>query len=352
MTDSALAQAIKDFARQLGFQLAGFTTPEPPPHIQTYEHWLQENRHADMSYLARPDAVAKRADPRQILPECQTILVLGVPYSPPDRLPKSGQPHTGRVAAYAWGDDYHDVLPPRLRAIIEFIEQQVGHPVPNRYYTDTGPILERDLAQRAGLGWIGRNTCLISPRHGSYFLLAEILLGLALPVDEPTRTDHCGTCTRCVDACPTHCIRPDRTLDAGRCISYLTIENKGEIPEEFHHHWSDWVFGCDICQVVCPWNIRFAAHQQPDPAFSPRTGVPYPNLIEACELTPVEFNARFKNSPIRRAKRRGYIRNALAVLGNSSGKQAIKAVKAASQDEDPLIREHAYRALSQLGRSS
>ena len=179
-----------------------------------------------MGYLADERSRLRRADPKLILPECKSILMLAVPYDSP--LPMGEGPGVrargeGRIASYALGEDYHDVLPQRLQAIVAFIEEQLGHPVPNRWYTDTGPILERDLAQRAGLGWIGKNTCLINPRAGSYFLLAEILLGVEIEPDSPFVTDHCGTCTRCLDACPTHCILPDRTLDARRCISYLTI---------------------------------------------------------------------------------------------------------------------------------
>ena len=176
-----------------------------------------------------------------------------------------------RVASYALGDDYHDIIPPRLKLIVEFIEEQLGHPVPNRYYTDTGPILERDLAQRAGLGWIGKNSMLINPKAGSTFFLAEILLGIELEPDEAIITDHCGTCTRCLTACPTQCILPNRTLDARRCISYLTIELKDDIPEELRPLMKDWIFGCDICQQVCPWN-QFSS--QADSAFEPKIPLP------------------------------------------------------------------------------
>ena len=195
----------------------------------------------------------RRANPKLILPECQSILMLGIAYSPAPQPPISRG--DGQVASYAWGDDYHDVLPERLQAIVTFIEAQVGHSVPNRWYTDTGPILEREIAQRAGLGWIGKNTCLINPNSGSYFLLAEIFLGIELPPDDPITSDHCGTCTRCIEACPTNCILPNRTIDANRCISYLTIEEKGPIPVDLRPQMGNWVFGCDVCQQVCPWNL-------------------------------------------------------------------------------------------------
>ena len=304
-----------------------------------------------MRYLADERSRSRRADPRLILPECKSILVLATPYADPKSAEASEEPDSGpsgRVAAYAWGDDYHDVFIPRLQELVVFIEQRVGHPVPNRYYTDTGPILERDLAQHAGLGWIGKNTCLINPKHGSYFLLAEILLGIEIESDVPLATDHCGTCTRCIQACPTGCILPDRTLDAQRCISYLTIELKDDIPEELRPLLGDWVFGCDVCQIVCPWN-RFAS-QDGDEAFYPRPDLPHPNLIRELELTPEAFNRKFKNSPVKRAKRRGYLRNVAVTLGNNRDQAAVPALEGAQQDSEPLIRKHAEWALGQVKR--
>jgi epoxyqueuosine reductase len=342
----ALTGAVKAEAHRLGFELAGVTTPEPPPHLQTYDKWLEAGRNASMAYLAGPRARARRADPRLILPECKSILVLGIRYDAPSPSPE-GPGVRGRVASYAWGDDYHLVLPPRLRSIVTFLEQQVGHPVANRYYTDTGPVLERDLAQRAGLGWTGKNTCLINPRHGSYFLLAEILLGIELEPDQPLLTDHCGTCTRCIDACPTDCILPDRTLDAGRCISYLTIENKDEIPAELRRLTGEWVFGCDICQAVCPWNLRFAG-QTGDPALAAREGIPLPVLREELKLTPPEFSRKFRGSPVKRAKRRGYLRNVAVALGNHGGPQDLPALEMLLHEDDSLVREHAARAIEQV----
>ena len=250
------------------------------------------------------------------------------------------------MAAYALGDDYHDVLLPRLAEIAAFIEEQVGEPVPCRWYTDTGPILERDLARRAGLGWIGKNSMLINPRAGSYFLLAEILLGIDLPPDEPFTTDHCGSCTRCLDACPTSCIRPDRTLEAERCISYLTIENKGEIPLDLRELVGEWQFGCDVCQQVCPWN-RFAGLG--DAAFDARPGVPPDDLVDDLSLTLQAFNRKFKGSPVKRAKRRGYLRNTSVVLGNRGDETAIEGLAAAIKDFEPLVRAHAAWALGEIG---
>lgn len=344
---AALKQAIQNEARRLGFILAGVTTPAPPPHLSVFEDWLAQGRHASMDYLANERARLRRADPRLILPNCKSILVLAIPYNTP--LP-SGEGREagvrGKVAAYAWGDDYHLVLPERLQALVKFIEEQAGHSIANRWHTDTGPILERDLAQRAGLGWIGKNTCLINPHLGSYFLLAEIFLDLELEPDPPFATDQCGTCMRCIEACPTDCILDDRTIDAGRCISYLTIELKDDIPPELRPQMSDWVFGCDICQMVCPWN-RFAAPEG-DPSFSPRENVQSPNLIRELELMPEDFNRKFKHSPVKRAKRRGYLRNVAVGLGNKGSAQNIPALEKALQDSEPMVREHAAWAIEQI----
>jgi epoxyqueuosine reductase len=335
-----ITERIKDEARRLGFILAGVTIPGEPLHFAAYENWLAEGRNAEMGYLADETARLRRRDPRLILPECKSILVLGIPYAPP-----SAEKDRSRVASYAWGEDYHLALPGRMKQLVAFIEEQAGHPVPNRWYTDTGPVLERDLGQQAGLGWIGRNSCLINPRMGSTFFLAEILLGIALEPDPPFRTDHCGTCTRCIEACPTRCIRPDRTLEAGRCISYLTIELKDDIPEDLRPLMGGWIFGCDVCQQVCPWN-RFA--QRPDPAFQPGEGIPLPVLTEELRLTREEFNRKFKNSPVKRAKRRGYLRNIAVALGNSGEADSLPALEAALADPERLVSEHAAWAIRRI----
>ena len=345
---SNLKQAIKDKARQLGFLLAGVTNSDPPPHYSTFENWLAQGRHGTMDYLAAERSRARRADPREIFPECKSILVLATPYSAPDLAMRGmsedeAQGSMGHIAAYAWGEDYHDILPARMKELIQFIEEQVGRPVKNRWYTDTGPILERDLAQRAGIGWIGKNTCLINPKHGSFFLISEILLDLALEPDPPFVTDHCGTCTRCIEACPTDCILPDRTIDAARCISYLTIELKEEIPTELREKIGNWVFGCDICQTVCPWN-RFAG--EGDPAFGDDN--PVQSLTEELSMTTHEFNGRFKGSPVKRAKRRGYLRNVAVALGNTGDMHDLPVLQNALNHEEPLVRNHAQWAIEKI----
>ena len=341
---TSLKQAIKEKARQLGFILAGVTSYEPPTHYNIFENWLAQSKHGAMQYLAEERSRLRRADPKQILPECKSILVLALPYQP---VTFNLQPSTLRISAYALGNDYHDIIPPRLKQIVEFIEEQVGQPVPNRYYTDTGPILERELAQRAGLGWIGKNSMLINPQAGSTFFLAEILLGIDLEADEPFPTDHCGTCTRCLSACPTQCILPDRTIDARRCISYLTIELKDEIPENLRPQMGEWIFGCDICQQVCPWN-RFSLPA--DPAFEPK--IPLPVLTSDLTLSSVEFNQRYKKSPIKRAKRRGYLRNLSVAIGNSGNEKDIPLLEQAAQDDEPLVKSHAQWAIKNIIKQS
>jgi len=342
-----LKQSIKDKARQLGFILAGVTSAKPPANYVFFQSWLEASHQGAMKYLENN----KRADPKLVLPECKSILVLAIPYNPTPRSstfnpqPASFHLHPSslEIASYALGDDYHDILPKKLQEIVTFIEEQLGHPIPNRYYTDSGPILERELAQRAGLGWIGKNSMLINPKAGSTFFLAEILLGIELEPDEPFHTDHCGTCTRCLTACPTQCILPDRSLDSRRCISYLTIELKDEIPEGLRPQMGNWIFGCDICQQVCPWN-RFS--QPANPAFEPK--IPLPVLTSDLLLSSEQFNQRFKHSPIKRAKRRGYLRNIAVAVGNNGNKADLPILEQATQDDEPLVREHAAWARSKI----
>jgi epoxyqueuosine reductase len=346
----SLTESIKSEAWRLGFELVGVAKPDFPPGYPDYDGWLAKGRHGEMDYLATDRARQRRADPHQILPEVQSVLVLGMRHDNPASAPKPKTKRAlGRIAAYAWGDDYHEVIPGKLKQIVDFIERKTGHKIPNRWYTDTGAVLERDLGQRAGLGWIGKNTMLISPQSGSYWLLAEVMLGLALEPDAPFKSDHCGSCTRCIEACPTDCILPDRTIDARRCISYLTIELKGAIPHELRPQMGDWVFGCDVCQEVCPWNVRFAPAKGEE-AFAPRPDAPWVDLEKELALTQEEFNAKFRRSPVKRPKRRGYLRNVAVALGNSGSRESISALRDALLDDpELLVRGHAAWALGQLG---
>jgi len=344
------AQTIKAEAIRLGFVLAGIALPSKPPHFDVYADWLKKGRYAEMDYLATERARQHRLEPRLVFPPARSVLTLGMPYPSPVSVPIPTDGHLrGRVASYAWGEDYHFILPPRLRALGDFIVATFGADAISHGFTDTAPILEHDLAQRAGLGWIGKNTCLIDPRRGSFFLLAELFTNLELEPDPPFVPDRCGTCTRCLQACPTGCILPDRTLDAGRCISYLTIEKKGPIAPEQRPLMGNWVFGCDICQIVCPWNVRFASLPG-EAAFSSQPEVPYPDLLRELELTPQGFNRKFHHSPILRPHRRGYLRNVAIALGNARDPIALPALlEIFGTEPEPLVRGAAAWAIRQIG---
>lgn len=343
MDKKELTRQIKTEARRLGFTLAGVTTPEPSNHLDLFHNWISKGFHASMDWIAAERSLERRSDPRAILPECKSILVLGTPYPPP-----KGNLKGGNIASYALNQDYHEVLPEKLISLVEFLEKKVGHPVPNRWYTDTGPILERELAMRAGLGWIGKNTMLINRDHGSYFLISEILLGLDLVTDLPITESFCGSCTNCLDTCPTGALWEPHTLDANRCISYLTIEHREEIPLELRPKMGDWVFGCDICQVVCPWNKPGAEAPSILRELLPREELLAIDLIEELGLGQAEFSARFKGSPVKRTKRRGYLRNVAIVLGNLKYTAALPALAAALEDPEPLVREAAEWAIKMI----
>jgi epoxyqueuosine reductase len=257
----------------------------------------------------------------------------------------------GRVAAYAVGDDYHDVLPAMARSLADFIQSQADPNLQWRAVSDSAPLLERELGQRAGLGWIGKNSMLISPQRGSYFVLAELLISLELPPDTPFESDRCGSCRRCLDACPTACILPDRTLDARRCISFLTIENRGDTPQELRRASGRWAFGCDICQEVCPWNVRFAAPAS-TPALAARPHFPLRDLRAEVMADEAALGARFRRSPLRRARRAGWRRNLIVALGNTGRPEALPSLERALADSDPLLRRHAAWAIGQIGGSS
>ena len=349
-----LSQAIKQHAYTLGFSMAGVTTCETLPHKDVFNAWLDSGRHGEMAYLERQRSRECRDNPGALLPECQSILVVGVRYPRP--VPIGAEQNLaarlhGKIASYAWGMDYHRTLSEQLQQLVKFIEARVGHPVPNRTYTDTGPLLERELAQRAGLGWIGKNTCLINPYQGSYFLLGEVLLGLELEPDEPFANDRCGTCQRCINTCPTGCILPDRTLDARRCISYLTIELKTAIPAELRSLMDNWVFGCDVCQQVCPWN-RFASPHA-DQVYGNCQIEPASQLLQEIMLSDSDFKNKYRHSPIARAKRRGYLRNVAVASGNSHNPAAVPALaNVLMGDAEPLVRAHAAWALGKIGNRS
>jgi len=341
-----LGARLKSKAHELGFDLVGITSPEPPPHLDVFVRWLDSGRHGEMAYLATERSRVRRSDPHVILPECQTILVVGSNYARSgDTLPGSAV----NVAAYALGLDYHDLLLDRARRLVRYLQVLAGRDISHRVYTDTGPVLERELAQRAGLGWIGKNTCLINPQVGSYVLLSEILLGIALEPDPPFKQDFCGTCSRCLRACPTGCILPDRTLDARRCISYLTIELRGLIPEDLRRPIGSWLFGCDICQQVCPWNQRFA-RPTTDASFSPRPILANPPLASFLGSSNEELREAIRGTALTRARLDGLRRNACLVAGNRREAALVPALgRLLVENTHPAVRAHAAWALGRMG---
>lgn len=345
-----LKREILAEAHRLGFLLAGVTLPGPPKTYPVFEQWLEAGHHGEMAYLETERARLRRSDPHLILPEVKSILALGFAYTAPvGEINNPDLENRGKIAAYAAGEDYHIIIPPLLEQLVLFAQNKIGQPVLWKGYTDTGPILEREFAMRAGLGWIGKNSCLISPQYGSYFLLAEILWDIPLEPDAAINHDYCGSCTRCIDACPTDCILPNRTLDATRCISYLTIENKGNIAPDLRPYQGDWIFGCDVCQEVCPWNIRFAP-ARPETSFPTSPDTRPTKLIHELSITPQSFNRKFRRSPIFRARRRGYLRNICVALGNRADPAAVPSLTEVLRNEpEILVRAHAAWALGQIG---
>jgi epoxyqueuosine reductase len=337
-------ELLKAEAANLGFPLFGVTTPNPPTHLEVFKNWLARGFHGEMAYLERHDTVQKRSDPSSLLSGCKSLIMFGVPYPVPAFSPSKDIEYD--VASYAHLEDYHDWIPEKLKKISLLISEMTGGKAKILICTDSAPILERDLAWRAGLGWIGRNGCLISRAWGTYFLIAEILTDLELPPDEPLQQDYCGICNRCVKACPTGCIQPDRTLDAQRCITYLTIENKHEIPVDLRSSVGNHIFGCDICQSVCPWNNKRQSIFDVAPRAKLATHLPTLNQILSLDKN--EFQRNFQNSPIYRAKRSGLLRNAAIVMGNQQSPENIQFLeKTLAEEKDEFVRSHLLWAISQ-----
>lgn len=359
---AVLSDRIRARAREVGFDAVGIAPVGPSAHGEAYARWVEAGMHGEMAYLAREDAVAKRRDPAVLVPGALSAVVVALNYAPPaetevgageggEGAPSAADPARAVFARYARGEDYHEGMKARLIALQEWINETLL-PVSGRAYVDTGAVLERELAQRAGLGWAGRNTMLIQPGRGSYFFLGVILLDVALAYDEPFAADRCGTCSACVSACPTGALlgrdaSGAPVMDARRCISYLTIELRGPIPRELRAGIGNRVYGCDICQEVCPWN-SFASGTS-EAAFLPRAGVDEASLIELMGMTQEEFSWRFKGSAVKRTKRRGLLRNVAVALGNWGSSEAMPALAGALNDEEPLVRGHAAWALGRIG---
>jgi epoxyqueuosine reductase len=328
--------AIRKRARELGFDDCRVTTAKAPESAPHFERWLAEQKHGEMAYLARN--APKRVDPQLVLPGARSVITLAASYHNPAW-------QSGPVARYARYADYHDILGERLRRLTDSVNQLGGPGTRSLWYVDTGPVLERDLAQRAGLGFIGKHTNLISRQLGNWILLAEILTTVELEPDAPEK-NRCGTCTRCLAACPTAAITAPFQLDARRCISYLTIELKGAIPVELRAAVGGHIFGCDDCLQACPWN-RFAREGQWMKAHaSPDLG--QPDLLDLLSLDEAGFKRRFAGTPLLRTKRRGLLRNVCVALGNTGDVRALPALQKAATDPEPLIAEHAAWAIQQI----
>jgi epoxyqueuosine reductase len=338
-----LEERLKTRARESGFELAGIARAAPAddfPHLQT---WLAQGYGGDMAYLER-HAEARR-HPSSILPEVRSVLMLGLNYHSSRGMNEANAAGRPRIATYALGDDYHDVLRAKLDALLSWVQAEVPG-VQGRGVVDTAPLLERDFARRAGLGWIGKNTMLINKRLGSFFFLGALLLNLDLEPDAPFSADHCGTCTRCLDACPTYAFVAPHQLDARRCISYLTIELRGPVAEELRPGMGEWLFGCDICQDVCPWNRK--APPGNEPALQPRVDLLALDILDILQLTEAEFRTRFRGTALWRTKRRGLVRNAAIIAGNTGERRAVPALERLLGDDDPVVAEAARWALRRL----
>jgi epoxyqueuosine reductase len=344
----SLKDAIVSKAQALGFDLVRFTGAEPFPDAQRImEERIEAGLYSGLSWF-NMERAAIAGDPHNLMPSAQTIVSLGISYLSDSEVPAStpGEPR-GRVARYAWGLDYHEVFKEKLWALHAYVQEQLGRDVEARALVDTARIVDRAVAQRAGLGWYGKNTNLLNRERGSWVLLGELLLDVALPPDEQVKTT-CGSCTRCLPSCPTGALIAPGVLDNDRCISYLTIEHKGVIPRDMRPHMRDWVFGCDICQEVCPVNRKAAPGNYAE--FAPEQGIgPSPSLIELLEMSEDEFRTRFRHSPVKRAKLQGMQRNAVIALGNIGDPAAVPALVAALSGPYELVRGHSAWALGRLG---
>lgn len=343
MEPVSLKQAVRQQAEQLGFDACHFAPAVRPPHADAFLNWLQQGKAGEMAWLAKN--AERRTDPQLVLPGARTVVMVAKSYGQP---PPAGPPQAvedanpHQIAQYALGDDYHEVLTPRIRALEDILAAHGGK---QRSYIDTGPVLERDFAALSGLGWQGKSTMLISQRLGAFFFLGALLTTLEIPPDPPV-ADRCGRCTRCIDVCPTAAITAPYTLDARRCVSYLTIELKGSIPIELRPLMGNRIYGCDDCAAVCPWN-RFAKASS-EARFAARSFAHQWRLRDFLNLDDTAFRALFKGSPIKRIKRRGFLRNVCVALGNVGTRADLESLLKATQDPEPLVAEHALWAVAQV----
>jgi epoxyqueuosine reductase len=337
----SLSAAIKDQARALGFELVGIAPATEADGFDRLREWLDHGMAGEMGYMHR-HAQARR-HPESVLKNVRSVVMVGISY----HASKHDADHVndaskGRVAQYARGADYHVVIKEKLNELLSWIQERVPK-TSGRAVVDTAPILERDFARRAGLGWFGKNTMLIHPRLGSYFFLGALLLDLDLPPDRAFEKSHCGTCTACLDACPTDAFPRPGELDARRCISYLTIELRSSIPVDLRSGIGEWIFGCDICQEVCPWNRKTPLGDDPD--LGNRSDLAALDAIQILELSEAEFRARFRDTALWRAGWAGLRRNAIIVLGNTAGEESMPALERAAADPDAMVSEAARWAV-------
>jgi epoxyqueuosine reductase len=345
-----MKERIRQRALELGFDDCRFTTAAAPASAEQFQKWLAQKKNAEMSWLERN--APKRADPQKILPGAKSIICLAASYVTGDENTPTTSCHPpfvtrhfpGVVARYAQFDDYHDILGEQLKLLAGFVNQS-GSETRSLWYVDTGPLLERDFAQRAGVGFVGKHTNLISRQLGNWIFLCEIITTLEIEPDAREK-NHCGKCSRCISACPTNAITAPFQLDARRCISYLTIELKGPIPVEFRKAIGNRIYGCDDCLAVCPWN-KFAREGKLMRSYA-RTELAGPDLIELLSLDEKNFKSRFAGSPILRTKRRGLLRNVCVALGNTGNESALAALEKSSRDHEPLVAEHARWAISEI----
>ncbi|MDA2925405.1 tRNA epoxyqueuosine(34) reductase QueG [Acidobacteria bacterium AH-259-L09] len=340
MGNKELSQKIKDKARTLGFDAVGIApvSPMPGDYLQI---WLDRQYQGKMAYMDRNSE--KRVDPTKVLPKARSIVSLALNYFHPYDLPYD-LPDRGVVSRYAAGENYHEVLETRLECLLDYV-RQLEPEAEGKIYVDTGPVMDKYWAAHSGIGWLGKHTNVLSRDSGSWFFLGEILLNLELDYDVPG-TDFCGSCTRCIDACPTNAIVEPYVLDSRRCISYLTIELREDIPEEFREPVGNLIFGCDVCQDVCPWNQKAPVSSVEE--FKPREKNRAPELRELAGLSPEDFRQRYRHSAIKRTKWRGFMRNVAVAMGNSGDPKMIPELKNLLNSGDPMIRRHAAWALKQI----
>jgi len=353
---SHITLLVRQAAREAGFELAGIAPVREFPELNRFPVWIESGRAGEMKYMEARDASGKlkRETLRSVAPWARSVIVCAINYNTSQ--PYSTQvsdPERGWISRYAWSrEDYHEAVMRRLRTVeskLRVAATEATTALETRCYVDTGPLVERVYAKYAGIGWIGKNTCILNQKLGSWLFLGVILTSVELDPDLPV-PDRCGTCTRCIDACPTNAFLGPYQLDATRCISYLTIEKRGAIPEEMRQGVGRHVFGCDICQDVCPWNRKAPATSARE--FEPREGLVNPALEWLAQMTAEEFTEKFQGSPVRRAKRSGLRRNAVIAMGNSGDRRFSQVLEKLSNDEDPVVADHARWAREKIGRNN